>query len=473
MKAICFTISIFLLCGGIAAVYMEESLAAPLFAFGFAFLLVSILIKKKKPASSSVSDQEPAALDRMEAQPADDPCVGDDSDAYIAFDLETTGLSPYADRIIEIGAVKVANSVIVEEFSQLVNPECPIPADVSAINHITNDMVAGQPRIQAALPSFLAFIGDLPCVAHNVSFDRSFLMAEAARCGLSISNPFSDSLKAARQYFPGLPNKKLVTVCEAIGYEIGQAHRALDDAKAVHAVIQACAARVDVMEAGKRAHEQHFELARRIEQQYASARESVDSRQQMMDAVLSLCREDFALVQPVREYCQMCAYPAPAFDSFRRAVIILAQRKDYDAAIQVCDQAIALDIPDPTMEGGMAARRDRLIRQRDTALAKATEAQEKEALRAEKRRAREEREKEKKAGSSNQKAILQYSYDGETLIKAHKSIAAAAREIGINSSCIGDALSGKQKHAGGFTWKRGETDELQNADHSVMAETEL
>lgn len=539
MRAICFILSIILLFCGVMAVYTKEDAAASLFAFGFAFLLVGFLIKKKKPFSAP--DQKQAVLDRIEDQPADDPCVDEDTDAYIAFDLETTGLSSYSDRIIEIGAVKVVNSEIVGEFSQLVDPGCPIPADVSAINHITDDMVAVQPRpqepeiirprvmdgmaflkshaghyvafdlettglspqsdaiieigavkvkdgeivetfstfvhpgrhipeaatavnhitddmvsgapgIALALPLFQAFVGNLPCVAHNCGFDSGFLAAS----GMDPLPSFADSLQMARRLFPGLPNKKLATVCEAIGYEIGQAHRALDDAKAVRAIVQACDARAASLEEGERARKRHDKLTIAINQAYSVARESADPSPAQMDGILSMCREDFALVPAVREYCAMNAYPDPVFDSFRRAAIILAQRKDYDAAIQVCDQALGLNIPDPTMEGGMAARRDRLIRQRETARAKEAEAQEKEALRAEKRRAREEREKEKKACPSNQKAVLQYSYDGEILIKAHESIAAAAREIGINSSCIRDALNGKQKHAGGFTWKRGE-----------------
>ena len=367
---------------------------------------------------------------------------------YVAFDLETTGLSPQSDAIIEIGAVKVKDGDIVETFSTFVHPGRHIPEAATAVNHITDDMVNGAPGIAQALSLFQAFVGNLPCVAHNCDFDSGFLAAS----GMNPLPSFADSLQMARRLFPGLPNKKLATVCEAIGYEIGQAHRALDDAKAVHAIVQACAARAASLEEGERARKRHDKLTIAINQAYSVARESADPSSAQMDGILSMCREDFALVPTVREYCAMNAYPDPVFDSFRRAAIILAQRKDYEGALLVCDQAVALGIPDTTTEGGFPARIARLQRQKNQRDERQAAQLARDQTHAEKEAKKQEKAAKTQAGSGK-RPVRQYSPDGASLIREFESVAAAARETGISPKGIRDAANGVQRTSGGFAWK--------------------
>ena len=94
---------------------------------------------------------------------------------FVVFDTETTGLAPSKDRIVELAAIRFVDGVPTEVFDTFINPEKEIPAEASAINHITNEMVANAPTISEVLPSFEAFVGNSPLVAHNLEFDLKFL----------------------------------------------------------------------------------------------------------------------------------------------------------------------------------------------------------------------------------------------------------------------------------------------------------
>lgn len=161
---------------------------------------------------------------------------------YVAFDLETTGLNPVSNAIVEIGAVLVENGVITKEYHQFVNPGCPIPPDASAVNHITDDMLSCQPAIHQVLPAFLSFVGDDILAAHNAAFDIKFLAQACMRNRFRIPVGYFDTMTLSR-YWPESEDKKLISLCDAAGVEIDNAHRALDDARAVAGLISASFAR--------------------------------------------------------------------------------------------------------------------------------------------------------------------------------------------------------------------------------------
>ncbi|NLJ16683.1 MAG: PolC-type DNA polymerase III [Clostridiales bacterium] len=158
------------------------------------------------------------------------------NDEIIIFDLETTGLHATFDRITEIGAVKLKNMQIVEEFHTMVNPQRTISAKITSITHITNDMVKDAPLEDEALRKFHEFCGDFPLVAHNADFDTGFLKAGYRRVGLEYENPYIDTLPILRLALPHLKNHRLDTVVKEFKLGAFEHHRALDDAKILSAV---------------------------------------------------------------------------------------------------------------------------------------------------------------------------------------------------------------------------------------------
>lgn len=148
---------------------------------------------------------------------------------FIYYDTETTGVRAGKDRIVEIAAFDPVED---RQFCTLINPECLIPPEASAISHITDDMVKDAPLIKEALLSFVEFCsGDIVLVAHNNDgFDKPFLEGEFQRANVEMPTwIFVDSLKWARKYRNDLPRHSLQSLREVYGIQANQAHRALDD----------------------------------------------------------------------------------------------------------------------------------------------------------------------------------------------------------------------------------------------------
>lgn len=156
---------------------------------------------------------------------------------FIAFDIETTGLSPLSDRIIELSAVRYENCSPCETFSTLINPQRHIPDSAFSVNHITDNDVKDAPLEKEAIEKFCNFIGkcalqgDIVLVAHNALFDIKFLLHAFSRSGIDANLRFDDTLYLARELKLGLPNNKLQTLAEHYGVIQENAHRAEDDAR--------------------------------------------------------------------------------------------------------------------------------------------------------------------------------------------------------------------------------------------------
>ena len=152
-------------------------------------------------------------------------------DTYVSIDLETTGLNPKRDRIIEIGAIRVERGEIREEFSTFVNPGRKLEERITELTGIRDEDLAEAPELDEVFPKLLDFMGDFPLLGHSILFDYSFLKKAAVDRKLTFERSAVDTLQIARKYLPDLPHRNLEYLCRY--YEIPHhAHRALEDAKA-------------------------------------------------------------------------------------------------------------------------------------------------------------------------------------------------------------------------------------------------
>jgi DNA polymerase-3 subunit epsilon len=152
----------------------------------------------------------------------------------VALDLETTGLSPERDFIIEIGCVEIVDRELTgRTWSRFVNPLCRIPPKITELTGIRTSMVDQEPPFPGVLPHLRSFVGGAPLVMHNASFDLRFLNASLRRCGRAELPPDRAvcTLELARKKWPG-QKASLDTVCERLAIKVPQnRHRALTDAK--------------------------------------------------------------------------------------------------------------------------------------------------------------------------------------------------------------------------------------------------
>ena len=149
---------------------------------------------------------------------------------YVAFDLETTGLYARRDRIIEIGAVRMKNGQEIDRFQTFVDPGCPLEKRTVELTGITDAMLCGAPEIQQVLPKFLEFVGQSVLVAHNASFDMSFIEKACKEQGLDCALTCVDTLALSQNLLHKLNRFSLDVVAKEFELEDFNHHRAGDDA---------------------------------------------------------------------------------------------------------------------------------------------------------------------------------------------------------------------------------------------------
>lgn len=161
-------------------------------------------------------------------------------DKYIVLDLETTGFSAMKDSILEIAAVKYRQCESLDTFHTMVKPNCQLKLSAKTVNHIDESLICDAPTFENVLPQFIAFIGDLPLVAHNASFDLGFLKEKSKISKIKISNTVFDTLKLSRAAFPNIKSHSLSSLVEELNISVQNTHRALPDVQATATLFQLC-----------------------------------------------------------------------------------------------------------------------------------------------------------------------------------------------------------------------------------------
>lgn len=150
---------------------------------------------------------------------------------YVCIDLETTGLNPKMDKIIEVGAIKVQNGEVVETLSYFINPGRKLSPIITQITGIHDIDLVDAKTIEETIEEIISFSEGFPLLGHNLIFDYSFLKKASVNQKLVFERMGIDTLKIARKVLPQLESRSLEALCKYYGIE-HEAHRALGDVKA-------------------------------------------------------------------------------------------------------------------------------------------------------------------------------------------------------------------------------------------------
>jgi DNA polymerase-3 subunit alpha (Gram-positive type) len=156
-------------------------------------------------------------------------------DTYVALDIEATGISPNKSRIIEIGAIKVREGVVIDYFSSLINPCLPLSEEITQLTGITKAMVESAPNAREVLARFLDFIEDYIWLGHSINSDYGYIKNELLRNDMlekGLEKYGYDTLTLARKLLPDVSSKSLANLCRYYSIENECEHRAIWDAKA-------------------------------------------------------------------------------------------------------------------------------------------------------------------------------------------------------------------------------------------------
>ncbi|MBO5082465.1 MAG: PolC-type DNA polymerase III [Lachnospiraceae bacterium] len=159
-------------------------------------------------------------------------------DDFVVFDIETTGFSPIKNKIIEIGAVKVSDGKICDRFSCFVNPHTPIPFEIERLTGINDDMVADAEDIETVLPKFLEFCKGCVLVAHNASFDMSFIKENMKRQKIVQELTYVDTVAISRALLTDMAKHTLDSISKKLNISLENHHRAVDDAEATAQIFE-------------------------------------------------------------------------------------------------------------------------------------------------------------------------------------------------------------------------------------------
>lgn len=152
-------------------------------------------------------------------------------DTLAILDVETTGMSPVRDRIIEIGVIRVEKGKIVEAFESLVNPQCYLPPEITMLTGIHAGELENAPSFDSLREKIRELLDGAMFVAHNARFDYSFIRSEFARCEHSFSSKLLCTARLSRVLYPRYRHHNLDSIIERLGVSCDARHRAMGDAR--------------------------------------------------------------------------------------------------------------------------------------------------------------------------------------------------------------------------------------------------
>lgn len=183
-------------------------------------------------------------------------------DDYTVIDLETTGLSPRYDEIIEIAAIRVRGGAVSETMQILIKPEYEVDEFISELTGITNEMLTDAPNIKDVLPVIKDFVGNDVLVGHNTSFDVNFLYDVFVKeTGYLFCNNYIDTMRLSRILLPELPHHRLKDIAKVLGVSMSNMHRALNDCEVTRACFESLKSKTDdIVEFNKRYHSNKLDM---------------------------------------------------------------------------------------------------------------------------------------------------------------------------------------------------------------------
>lgn len=434
---------------------------------------------------------------------------------FIAFDVETTGLSEYADRIVEIGAIRFEDCKPTRSFSTLVNPGVRISVEASRINHISNEMLGNAPSENQAYEQFVEFLGDalagnsILC-AHNARFDMGFLKNTLERLGYSGTINYVDTLSLSRRLISDLPNYKQPTVAQYFNIQNNAEHRAYGDAEVCGMMFCKLASLGEQRLALNR-EERGIPNLTDVEKEigawiqktivdnggdlswfaltksksgYVSARylysflrfkvlrkgpflivkDSANPPQELVTASCTASEGGDAFVRVFfktpSDLSPMSDYIVSEYRGCRLEALeyIEENSRHRRKARLTMENYAGVTFSDAEMEDLLQSAIERHRKELEDERAEQREAEKK----ARRREARERRKHEAINGAAESKPArnneghkrpIAMMDDDENEISRFESVSAAAKEVGVSTKSIRDAAKGIQQHAGGYRWK--------------------
>lgn len=249
--------------------------------------------------------------------------VGD----YAVVDVETTGLHPETDEIIEVAAIRCIGGKF-EAFKTLVFPRNRIPEYVTQLTGIRNIDVMNAPQIKKVAPKLLDFVRDLPIVAHNAPFDVKFIAAAFETIGANIDMRYIDTVPLARLAYPGLQNYKLATLIDALELIQGkQQHRAESDATATLRLFELCRNEIPRKAADKKRLQEESQLEEKVYHlnQFGMQAEAAGNVEKAIGHYEDVLEEKVVLPH-----------------AYMRLAVLYKKQHQWEDVVRVCDAALAV-----------------------------------------------------------------------------------------------------------------------------------